>query len=221
MLPASAGASTKNCSPTHTDYQCKRIASWRKGEWCLFITIENSAFFAQCWGVKLYCVIALLATALVAGGCKPAALTRATPAAPPLPTQAQPRLQTIKLWVGPAEMISELALTPREQQTGMMFRTNMAENEGMLFPFAQPERASFWMMNTVLPLSAAYISPAGEILEIHDLKPNDTNEVVAATYNILYVLETPQGWFTRNHVSTGAVITSERGPLNSLFTRQR
>jgi uncharacterized membrane protein (UPF0127 family) len=187
----------------------------------VLITIENPAFFAQCWGVKLYCVIALLATGLFVGGCKPDVSTPTTPAAPPLPTQAQPRLQTIKLWVGSAEMITELALTGREQQTGMMFRTNMAENEGMLFPFARPERASFWMSNTFLPLSAAYLSPSGEILEIHDLKPNDTNEVVAATDNILYVLETPQGWFTRNHVSTGAVITSERGPLNTLFSRQR
>ena len=187
----------------------------------VLIPIEKPGFFAQCWGVKWYCVMALVISGLVTGGCKPAASTPASPAAPPIPTQAQPRLQTIKLWVGSAEMITELALTGREQQTGMMFRTNMAENEGMLFPFAQPERASFWMKNTVLPLSAAYISPAGEILEIHDLKPNDTNEVVAATANILYVLETPQGWFARNHVNTGAVITSERGPLNTLFTRQR
>ena len=181
--------------------------------------VENPAFFKQCWLVKSFVLAVVLSAGFLAGGCKPA--VDPPLAGPPLPTQAQPKLPTIKLWMGSQELITEMALSGREQQTGMMFRTNMAENEGMLFVFAQPERASFWMMNTLLPLSAAYISPSGEILEIHDLQPKDTNSAGATSDNILYVLETPQGWFTRNHVATGAIVTSEKGPLSKLFVRSR
>jgi uncharacterized membrane protein (UPF0127 family) len=104
-----------------------------------------------------------------------------------------------------------------QEQTGMMFRTNMAENEGMLFVFPQPVQASFWMKNTILPLSAAYISPDGTILEIHDLQPQDTNSVIAETDNVQFVLETRQGWFKRNNIGAGTVISTERGPLHKVF----
>src|SRR6185436_4281893 len=113
------------------------------------------------------------------------------------PTNAQPRLRTLKLWLGAQEITAELALTGLEIQTGMMFRTNMPENEGMLFVFPYPYQTGFWMKNTILPLSCAYIDPAGIILEIHDLKPQDTNSVTAASDRIQYVLETNQGWFER------------------------
>lgn len=137
---------------------------------------------------------------------------------PPMPTQAQPKLQTIKLWLGAEEMDTELALTPDQLRTGMMFRTNMAENEGMLFVFPIPHQTSFWMKNTVLPLSAAYIDPNGVILEIHALKALDTNEVKAATDQVQFVLETPQGWFDRHHVGIGTVIRTEHGSLKQSFS---
>ena len=127
------------------------------------------------------------------------------------------QLKTMKLWIGSKGMTAELALTPLQQETGMMFRTNMGPDEGMLFVFDQPQRASFWMMNTILPLSAAYISPEGEILEIHALTPHDTNAVVAASPNVQYVLETPQGWFESNHIPVGTVIAAEQGPLKRVF----
>src|ERR1700730_8588915 len=140
-------------------------------------------------------LIFVIGAIALAGGCKPSATPVATaPSEPGIPTPAQAKLPTIKLWIGAQEMITEMALTPLQEQTGMMFRTNMAENEGMIFPFPQPIRASFWMKNTVLPLSAAYIAPDGTILEIHDLHPLDTNAVVAATENVEFVLETRQGW---------------------------
>ncbi len=103
----------------------------------------------------------------------------------------------------------------------MMFRTNMEENEGMLFVFPEPIRASFWMKNTLLPLSAAYISPDGTILEIHDLQPQDTNTVVAATDNVQFVLETKQGWFKRHNIQEGMSISTEKGPLHKVFFSNR
>jgi len=127
----------------------------------------------------------------------------------------------MKLWLGAEELVTELALNGTQQQTGMMFRTNMAENEGMLFVFPIPHQASFWMMNTYVPLSAAYINPEGIILEIHQLEPLNTNSVFAASDQIQYVLETRQGWFDRHNVRTGMVVRSEYGPLKSTFTQKR
>lgn len=138
-----------------------------------------------------------------------------------LPGAPQPKLQTMKLFIGDQVMITELAYRPHEVQTGMMFRTNMAENEGMLFIFGGPHQASFWMQNTLIPLSAAYISPEGVIEEIHKLEPLNTNAVTASSANIQFVLETPQGWFERHSVVTGAVIKAEGGSLQDTFFRQR
>src|SRR5215470_14381544 len=122
--------------------------------------------FSICFGLI---GIAGLIVAL-ASSCKK---TTAAPPAPPaspqfpgLPTQAQPKLPTTKLWVSTEELIAELAMTDLQQHTGMMFRTNMAENEAMLFVSAFPDRKSFWMLNTFVPLSAAYIDPEGIIQEI-------------------------------------------------------
>lgn len=133
------------------------------------------------------------------------------------PTAAQPRLATIPLYLGPEVITAELALTPVQQQTGMMFRTNMAENEGMLFIYPQPQRVGFWMLNTVLPLSAAYIDREGVIREIHPLQPGNTNAVVSTSDQIQFILETRQGWFERKHISPGAIIRTERGTLAQTF----
>jgi uncharacterized membrane protein (UPF0127 family) len=156
----------------------------------------------------------------LAGGCGRAvtpAPVAASSGGASLPTEAQRKLPTIKLYLGPKEMLTEMALTEAQQECGMMFRTNMGANEGMIFVFSRPGRASFWMKNCPLPLSAAYIDPEGTIVEIHPLKPYDTNSVVAGVNNIAYVLETPQGWFEQNGVGTGAVIVTEKGTLQQTF----
>src|SRR6187200_469377 len=67
-----------------------------------------------------------------------------------LPIHAQPRLQTLKLWVAGEQMIVELALTPQQQETGMMFRTTIDEETGMLFVFPKPIWLSLWMKNCPL-----------------------------------------------------------------------
>ncbi|MEK7677444.1 MAG: DUF192 domain-containing protein [Verrucomicrobiota bacterium] len=144
------------------------------------------------------------------------------PAAPPAQNQPvsgqpQPKLQTVKLWLGPQEMMAEVARTPSQIQKGMMFRKEMAEHEGMLFVFPQPRRASFWMKNTLIPLSCAYIDAEGIILEIRDMKPLDETPIVAASDQVSYVLETKQGWFERNKVGVGAVVRTERGSLAKSF----
>ena len=138
------------------------------------------------------------------------------------PTEAQPKLPTMKLYVGSEEMIAEVAATPRQQQVGMMYRTNLAENAGMLFPLPFTRRAEFWMKHCPSPLSAAYIDPEGIIREIHDLEPFNTNTVAAASDNIRFVLETPRGWFQRHHISEGVSVATESGTLmHTFFNRPR
>jgi len=72
---------------------------------------------------------------------------------------AQPKLPTLRLWVGAREMEAELALNHTQMATGMMYRKEMGTNDGMLFVFGRPVQASFYMRNTFVPLSSAYIDP--------------------------------------------------------------
>jgi len=133
------------------------------------------------------------------------------------PEKAQGHLQTVRLWLGSEELITEMALTPIQEETGMMYRTNMPENSAMIFVFEGPFRASFWMKNTVLPLSAGYIDPDGTLKEIYDLQPQDTNAVVAKEPDIQYVLEVNQGWFKRHHIEPGTLVRTEFGTLRETF----
>jgi uncharacterized membrane protein (UPF0127 family) len=136
-----------------------------------------------------------------------------------VPTHAQGKLPTIRLWLGASELSAEMAITPMQEATGMMFRTNLDENAGMIFPLPYPQRAAFWMTNCPLPLTAAYIDPQGEILEIHELHANDANSVFSDAPNIYYVLEVNQGWFARHHIETGTIVRTEKGTLGETFVR--
>ena len=132
----------------------------------------------------------------------------------------QPRLVTLKLWIGTNEITAEIAHTMPQIMTGMMWRTNMAEMERMRFVFAQPHRAQFWMRNTLLPLSCAYIDPEGTILELHEMKPRDETPIPAGTDQVQYVLEMNKGWFDRHGITAGMLINTERGSLpQTLFRR--
>lgn len=88
--------------------------------------------------------------------------------------------------------IAELAVTPQEQERGLMERTSLAENRGMLFPFAFPAIASFWMKNTSLPLDLLFIRPDGTIAAILAGKPNDLHPLSAGE-PVSAVLEIGQG----------------------------
>jgi uncharacterized membrane protein (UPF0127 family) len=139
---------------------------------------------------------------------------------PGLPTHAQPKLRTMKLYMGAETVDAELALNDEEIRTGMMFRTNILETDAMLFDLKAPQRANFWMMNCPESISAAYISPDGVIREIHHLEKFDTNGVVAGRDDILFVLETKDGWFARHNIGVGTVIQSEKGPLADVFSHR-
>lgn len=160
-----------------------------------------------------------LATLLLAAGCEkekptmpPSAPTPAPPAKP-VTGPAQPRLETIQLYLGAAELTVEIADENRERQAGMMHRTTMPESEGMLFVFPYPHQSGFWMKNTTVPLSIAYIDPAGRVIEIHDLHPGNTKPVESRSLRVQYALEVNQGWFAKNGIKPGTVLATDRGSL--------
>ena len=168
--------------------------------------------------MKLGKFIVLALTAAFWAGCQKSADVAPAPSVDDLlPTQAQRKLPTIRVYLGAEQLDAELALTADQERTGMMFRTNIAETDAMIFVFAQPQQAKFWMKNCPESLSAAYIGPDGVIAEIHHLEKNDTNSVVAATDNIQYVLETKDGWFARHNINPGTVIRTEKGSLPETF----
>ena len=103
---------------------------------------------------------------------------------------------------GRVTLTVELALTPAQHQQGLMHRTNLNDGEGMLFIFDRDQILSFWMKDTLIPLSIAYIASDGRIVEIHNLEPRDLNPV-RSSRSVRYALEVPQNWFTRAGIRPG------------------
>jgi uncharacterized membrane protein (UPF0127 family) len=180
--------------------------------------IEKGGRFSQADGVKSGKLIAMLLAATVWAGCQKSADVAPAPSVDDgLPTHAQPKLRTMKIYLGAEILDTEMALTDEQIHTGMMFRTNIQETDAMLFLLPAPQRASFWMKNCPESISAAYITPDGTIQEIHHLEKNDTNGVVAAVDNIQFVLEVKDGWFARHNINPGTVIRTEKGSLRETF----
>jgi hypothetical protein len=125
----------------------------------------------------------------------------------------------MKIYLGPETLDAELALTPIQQATGLMYRTNITDETAMLFVLPEPMRASFWMTNCPMSESAAYIGPDGVIEEIHHFEKNDNVPVVATNDNISYVLEVNDGWYARHNIKTGMDIRTERGSLADTFRK--
>lgn len=123
-----------------------------------------------------------------------------------LPAQetAQPPLPTLLLTAENGRIITaEVADEGAEREAGLMFREKLAPDSGMLFVMPRPDRAGFWMKNTRIPLSVAFLNTDGVILEIHDLKPHNTRTVQSAFPTIAYALEMDQGWFAKAGVNPG------------------
>jgi len=112
------------------------------------------------------------------------------------------RLNTRLIRIGQTEIEIEIADTAEARRTGLMNRKSMDENHGMLFVFESDQKLSFWMKNTLIPLSIAYISSDGEILEIYDMKPESLRPVESVN-SVRYALEMNQGWFERNRIGPG------------------
>ena len=115
----------------------------------------------------------------------------------------QLNLTRVKLAAGMHQIDAQVAQTPAQRQTGLMFRREMPQHEGMLFVFEQPATQCFWMKNTLLPLTAAFVADDGTIVNLADMKPQ-TEDSHCSTKPVRYVLEMNQGWFAKKNLKAGA-----------------
>jgi uncharacterized membrane protein (UPF0127 family) len=107
-----------------------------------------------------------------------------------------------KLSAGIHLIDTQLASNPEQRATGLMFRKEMPASEGMLFIFEQAGEQCFWMKNTLLPLTAAFIADDGTIVNLADMKPQTTNSH-CSTQPVRYVLEMNLGWFGKKGIKAG------------------
>ncbi len=114
----------------------------------------------------------------------------------------QPRLPVVELTAGMYVIQAEVAQTMNEQSIGLMYRRTMGVNEGMLFIYDSPQIRCFWMRNTPLPLTIAFIADDGSIVNLKDMQP-ETEKSHCATKPVRYALEMNQGWFEKRGLKSG------------------
>jgi uncharacterized membrane protein (UPF0127 family) len=121
----------------------------------------------------------------------------------------QTQLQRTTLNAGMHLIQVQLAQDFEQRQIGLMWRKEMPQNEGMLFVFDQPAVQCFWMRNTLLPLTAAFVLDDGSIVNLADMKPmNDDSH--CSKKPVRFVLEMNQGWFAKRNIQAGYKLS---GPL--------
>jgi uncharacterized membrane protein (UPF0127 family) len=123
-------------------------------------------------------------------------------------TGPQPTLPTARLTAGMHVITAELAATPQSRTIGMMFREKTPPNHGMLFVFEYKAQQCFWMRNTPLPLTIAFIEDDGTIVQLVDMAPR-SEDLHCSARPVRFALEMEQGWFGRK----GAAVGSKLGGL--------
>jgi uncharacterized protein len=111
-------------------------------------------------------------------------------------------LPTTPITAGMRVIQAELAITPDQQQAGMMFRTEMGELEGMLFVNDSPGVRCFWMRNTLIPLSIAFIADDGTIVNVAEMQAKSDASHCSAK-PVRFALEMRKGWFDKHGIKPG------------------
>lgn len=114
-------------------------------------------------------------------------------------------LPVIELKAGKEKIQAEVASTPESQQIGLMYRTSMGANSGMLFAFRDKAGHCFWMRNTLIPLSIAFIGDDGRIVNIEEMEARTENNHCPQK-PVRFALEMNQGWFTQKKIKPGSLI---------------
>src|ERR1700741_4598824 len=115
---------------------------------------------------------------------------------------APQQLRSIPLNAGMHVIQAEVAMSPQERAIGLMHRKAMATNNGMLFVFEEANPQCFWMKNTLLPLSIAFVADDGAVVNIADMKPMDETSHCSAK-PVRFALEMNQGWFAKRGIKAG------------------
>jgi uncharacterized protein len=111
-------------------------------------------------------------------------------------------LPTVALTINGQKIVAEVASSPQDRATGLMNRFSLQPDHGMLFVFERPEPLGFWMKNTFIPLSIAFLDATGRILNIDDMAPQTENTHWSAGPG-LYALEMRKGWFVEHGIRPG------------------
>jgi len=131
-----------------------------------------------------------------------ASLAAALAAAPAIAAQ----LPTMELAINGQRLVAEVATTDQTRMTGLMHRFSLQRDHGMLFVFKEPQPLSFWMKNTYVPLSIAFIDGDGRILNIEDMAPQ-TQTTHPSRGLALYALEMKKGWFAEHGIGPGSAVS--------------
>jgi hypothetical protein len=115
-------------------------------------------------------------------------------------------LPVVQLQAGMHNIRAQVARSATERATGLMHRKDMPQHEGMLFIFERPSQQCFWMKNTLLPLSIAFIADDGSIVNIREMQPQSLDSHCSDT-PVRYVLEMNQGWFAKRAIKPGFKLT--------------
>jgi uncharacterized membrane protein (UPF0127 family) len=124
--------------------------------------------------------------------------------------QPQPPLPRVELQAGIHLIRAEVAANDTTRARGLMFRERLGANEGMLFVFQDKNRQCFWMRNTLIPLSIAFVDDDGSIVNIEDMQPK-TEDSHCSARPVRYALEMEQGWFGKRGLKAGARLAGPKG----------
>jgi uncharacterized protein len=137
-----------------------------------------------------------------------ASLALAAALLPAAAQDAQMNLPRVTLSAGMHQIDAQVAQTPDQRATGLMFRKEMPQHEGMLFAFEQPSVQCFWMKNTLLPLTAAFVADDGTVVNLADMEPQTTASH-CSDKPVRYVLEMNRGWFAKKGIKPGMKLAGE------------
>ena len=121
--------------------------------------------------------------------------------------QPQMNLPRLQISAGMHLIDAQVASSFDQRATGLMHRQEMPQHEGMLFVFEQPAQQCFWMKNTLIPLTAAFVADNGRIVNLVDMQPQNLDSHCSKE-PVRYVLEMNQGWFAKKGIKAGSVLRS-------------
>lgn len=124
-----------------------------------------------------------------------------------LPTRPTSQLPHSSLLIGKEQLDVQCATDEESRSQGLMGKKTLGDHEGMLFIFPYPQRLAFWMKETSIPLTIAYLNSHGRILEICDLEPFNEHSVLSSSAATVYAIEAPRGWFEKHQILPGDQVT--------------
>jgi uncharacterized membrane protein (UPF0127 family) len=147
-----------------------------------------------------FCILLLL-------DCRPSVPNRQSPIVNrQSPEAPRPGLPTVELRVKDARIFAEVVSQPEDRALGLMYRRSLAPDSGMLFVFGSSEFQRFWMKNTLIPLSIAFITRDSLISDILEMAPLDTTTPYVSSRAVRYALEMNSGWFQTKGIKPGDTV---------------